>query len=904
MSEMDAPVTDHVSSEKRKQTAAPRSEVPFARAHMGQPIQDGGPKHQVGVHTDFASAENTPAQVGQLRAEQNDCRIDFGKIREVCEKNKMVHDIDFDPMTLRAHRRTEWPRQAFASADTSLAYIYTTVRDSGIPNAMESRLELPTKLNLEAWSRYLAGRDDQLLDFIRFGFPMGYMGPASNTMNIANHPSAVQFPTHVDAFVAKEIALGGLIGPLTRPPFQGWAHVSPIMTRPKSSPDDRRVITDLTYPEDSSVNAYIKKNVVMGLSMSHSLPSIDAVVERLQQAGPTAHLFTLDVSRAYKNFKSCPLDWPLLAIRWADKYYLDVTMPFGARASSGHMQRVADAIVHILAKKGIVAHMYLDDLVVVAESYEAARNQYNIARDLLVELGLPEATDKTQPPATCVTWLGIVINAAEHTLSVPKDKLDCALEMVNMYIKRRSISRKQLQSLIGRLLHIAKCIRPARLFVSRLLEALRGAPRFYININSDMKNDLIWFRDFAAHWNGVSVFPDREPTNEIVVDACLTAIGGATDDRAYSASVAHADDPLVNISEVEAINIAVALQTFMGPEDKGRCVVVYCDNMSAVQVMQSGKGKNLVMLEAARMAWMVQAMFQLTIIYRHIPGDLNTLADTLSRAPNSQLKARQADHMVSELGLKWVAPSLHPVDIVSNILHSRSTAEAARDGGGGQTGACEGTRYKRQQEGGGQGIPDLLPHVQLGPPRPPAPSDMHLRGTAQRQRVGPTHGAQSSGPHKVVPLFGGGGPRCESYASDTRDRGNSTSQGLSTERQRPSPTARLGGCDSSHPGDKRADAGESSHINYIQRSAQAIGGSTANSQCVRPPETPHKGRRDDEAGQNDSGGKGCQKYAALSPKKIGGHLPSHQQRHLPGAVGTAGHQGLPSRSTKSTHVCV
>ena len=56
-------------------------------------------------------------------------------------------------------------------------------------------------------------------------------------------------------------------------------------------------------------------------------------------------------------------------------------MPFGASASIGHMHRVADAIVHILKQNGVIAHMYLDDLVVVAPVLAEATAQYSFARD-------------------------------------------------------------------------------------------------------------------------------------------------------------------------------------------------------------------------------------------------------------------------------------------------------------------------------------------------------------------------------------------------------------------------------------------------------------------------------------------------------------------------------------------
>ena len=251
------------------------------------------------------------------------------------------------------------------------------------------------------WEHYLTEvhKDPELLSFIKYGFPMGYVGPMSNTRDVTNHTSADMYPVQVEQFIQKEITCGAVHGPMDQPPFAEWVHISPIMTGLKADPNRRRVILDLSYPADRSVNSYIKKNMVLGQARSHTLPSVDTLLRDVAELGTGAFLFTLDVKRAYKNFRTCPLDWPLLGFRWKDKYYVDTSMPFGSRASSLHMQRVAEAITAILRGEGIRALMYLDDLVVVAASQEEAWQAYEVARKLFADLGLPEAQDKRQPPA-------------------------------------------------------------------------------------------------------------------------------------------------------------------------------------------------------------------------------------------------------------------------------------------------------------------------------------------------------------------------------------------------------------------------------------------------------------------------------------------------------------------------
>ena len=262
-----------------------------------------------------------------------------------------------------------------------------------------------------------------ILDYVKFGFPLGYLGPASHTDSTPNHDSAIDFPDHVDSFVDAETRAGVMIGPFNQPPFTPWVHVSPVMSRPKADPSKRRVITDPTFPKPYSINTYIMKNSALGEVRDHTLPTVADLVAKLRAAGTGSYMFIVDIACAYRNFLSDPLDWPLLCIFWRGQYQLDVTMPFGARASSYFMQRVANFITRVLREENITAIMYLDDIVVVALDKAKADRHYDRVKALLAELGLTEAIDKSQPPSTSVTLIGINVDACAMTLSIPQDKL-------------------------------------------------------------------------------------------------------------------------------------------------------------------------------------------------------------------------------------------------------------------------------------------------------------------------------------------------------------------------------------------------------------------------------------------------------------------------------------------------
>ena len=95
--------------------------------------------------------------------------------------------------------------------------------------------------------------------------------------------------------------------------------------------------------------------------------------------------------------------------------------------------------------------MYLDDLIVIATDKATCYPQFHIIKQLFQNLGLPEATEKNQPPVKVVRWLGITINGHNMTLSILTDKLYATIHNVNIIIMAETISRKQLQSILGKL---------------------------------------------------------------------------------------------------------------------------------------------------------------------------------------------------------------------------------------------------------------------------------------------------------------------------------------------------------------------------------------------------------------------------------------------------------------------
>ena len=169
-------------------------------------------------------------------------------------------------------------------------------------------------------------------------------------------------------------------------------------------------------------------------------------------------------------------------------------------------QRISDAVRFIMHRGGFNVINYVDDFVGVGTPGVTLRS-YNHLRKLLERLGLDVSAKKLVAPSMSATSLGVEIDTVAKTLVIPKEKLDRINIILAEWHQRRFCSKQQLQSLLGNLLYVHKCVKPARIFVNRILELLRqNYDKRSITLTTGFRRDLHWFFKFLSKYNGISFF--------------------------------------------------------------------------------------------------------------------------------------------------------------------------------------------------------------------------------------------------------------------------------------------------------------------------------------------------------------------------------------------------------------
>ena len=341
------------------------------------------------------------------------------------------------------------------------------VKATGKPNYMDARL------NMDIWKSLLTEYwDQQLLQLLEFGFPLDFNRNCPLRCDNKNHSSTIEYPNDVKAYIKEETEHKAILGPFTKNPIPK-GHCSPFMTRSKPNSDRCRVIVDLSWPIGESVNAGIDKNMYLGSQFDLNFPSVDHITEEAKHVGRGALLYKVDVSRAFRHVKVDPGDYDLLGLQW-DGTYVDMCLPFGMRHGSQIFQRISDAVRDMMRQEGFCIIDYIDDYVGVGVP-SVAHASYHSLLNLMGCLGLSVSQKKLVPPSTRATCLGVLIDTDAGTISLPPEKLLQINETVQQWLTRRFCTKRQLQSLLGLLLYIHKCVKPARVFLNRMLELLRGA---------------------------------------------------------------------------------------------------------------------------------------------------------------------------------------------------------------------------------------------------------------------------------------------------------------------------------------------------------------------------------------------------------------------------------------------
>ena len=512
------------------------------------------------------------------------------------------------------------------------------VEAPSLTSSAQNVIRAKSRLRLDRWQHHLRHHPNQqyvntILDYIRFGVPIGYNGPDICRI-CPNWPSTNELSHSVSQALANDVNRGTKAGPFPVPPFTSFI-ASPLGAFIRKRSNKIRVIHDLSYPANSSVNSYINKDLC---SLQYS--SVDDAVNHVLNNGPGALMCKLDIRDAYKHVFVAPSDWHLLGLTWKspggnNEYYVDLTLPFGLRSSPYLFEQFAQGLQYIMESMGCtnIEH-YLDDYFCCGPSNDDTCER-NLKTMLCAcdETGFEVNPDKVIQPTTEIEYLGIVIDSDNMILKISDDRLYETMDELYKWNIRKSCSKRELLSLIGKLGFICRVVKSGRTFIRRMIDLSKSVKylHFRIKLNSCFRADLNWWRAFLPYWNGVSMM-HREVDTQLYTDSSDLGIGGVYGDQWFMAKFADNSCDLrqksINWRELFAIIKAIGTWCHLLANKK---VLLFCDNESVTYIVNSGTSRDPDIMTLIRTLFFICAQNNIECKCQHIPGVNNIASDHLSR---------------------------------------------------------------------------------------------------------------------------------------------------------------------------------------------------------------------------------------------------------------------------------
>ena len=387
-----------------------------------------------------------------------------------------------DTKKIRESTLTEILELQVKDDDLMLAHL---VRKGGYPNRFGARIPVKSKWNLERMKDLLADYEDkEVVEWMKYGWPSGRLPSLPcPKKTYKNHKGAVDHPEALISYINKEKGKEAVMGPYEKIPFKGKVGISPISTRPKKNTSERRIIVDLSFPSGEAVNDGMIKDNYMGLQAKLTFPRVDDLALRIYTLGHKARMFKIDLSRYFRQLPLDPGDYSLIGYIIDGKLYFDKVLPMGMRTAPYIAQRVTNAIRHIHQKLKYFLLNYVDDFL-GAEHQDIIWQAFNHLTKLLEQLRVDTAPDKIVPPTTRIEFLGITADSQTMTLEIPGEKITDTQKEIHSWLYKSSATRKELESLVGKLQFMGKCVKPGRVFIARLINWMRGMTRHNKHIHT------------------------------------------------------------------------------------------------------------------------------------------------------------------------------------------------------------------------------------------------------------------------------------------------------------------------------------------------------------------------------------------------------------------------------------
>lgn len=347
---------------------------------------------------------------------------------------------------------------------------------------------------------------------------------------------------------------------------------------------------------------------------------------------------SVDLKDAYFHLLIHPADRKYLRFAWKGMILQFRSVPFGLAPAPWLFTKITKELCRVVRSQGIRLKVYLDDWLLLAQERDFCLQHSKVVLDLCARLGFILNEEKSDlVPAQRFQYLGMTFDTVLWTVAPSPQRIHRLQEALLRARESHMVTSRSLASILGSMESMALLLplgrlhkrSVQRLFLSGWLKVHKNWNRV-ITLGKEFDEATVQWLDQKWLSQGVPITLPQ-PQEILFTDASNVGwgahMGTLTAAGQWPAALVGQH---INMLELEAVWLA--LQQFQDSV-QGKHVMVNTDNTSVAFYInkQGGAHSFSLSLRAEQLLLWCQDR-EIVLTARYLPGKLNILADSLSRA--------------------------------------------------------------------------------------------------------------------------------------------------------------------------------------------------------------------------------------------------------------------------------
>ena len=277
--------------------------------------------------------------------------------------------------------------------------------------------------------------------------------------------------------------------------------------------------------------------------------------------------------------------------------------------------------------------------------------------ELCQTINCPVSLEKTEWSASSMVFLGILLDGRRRTLAVPQDKKIKALDLLQIAINKKKVTKRFIQKLMGTLNFLHKAIIPGRVFTRKMYYKLKLGnsqgqelqQHHHILLDKDFIDDCkVWKQFLLNSHSGKLCRPFIDWQDQNVTSHTLNFYSDASASHRKGMGAIFGDHYIFkrwnpsfimhrkpSIEFLELYTLVAAIVTWSERLANKR-VAIFCDNTAVRDMVngttgKTGKCRNCPScMNLIRVIVTESLKWNFRIYVKHVKSNDNLLADNLS----------------------------------------------------------------------------------------------------------------------------------------------------------------------------------------------------------------------------------------------------------------------------------